>query len=227
MSGSVAIASEKMKRFWIAPFHNKIHILSVLYYKSKGFFLYRLVFEKFGSGSYIRRPLLILNSDHISIGERVAIREGARLEVVRSSEERIPRLVIESDTNIEQNVHIVCHSRVRIGRNVSVTANCAIVDVTHPFCDVHDSKKIGSRILDEDSFVEIGDGSFIGYGSVILPNVRIGTHAVIGANSVVTRDVPDYSMAAGSPAVVVKRYDFATNAWVKASSTPSSEVRRL
>jgi acetyltransferase-like isoleucine patch superfamily enzyme len=214
---------ERFERFWRAPLLNKLHSLSTSYYKLKGVVFYRLVFKKFGKSSYIRKPLLILNPGFICLGDRVSIRDGVRLEVVRSSERRIPELVIENDTNIEQNVHIICHSRVRIGSNVSITGNCSIVDVTHPFSDVQDSRKIGERIQDEDSFVEIGDGSFIGFGSVILPNVRIGTHAVIGANSVVTRDVPDYSVAGGVPAVVLKRYDFAKEAWVK--SSPGSGTR--
>lgn len=216
---------EKLKLFWRAPFLNKLQSLSTCYFKVKGIVFYRLVFDHFGKGSCIRKPLLILNSGFISIGDRVTIREGARLEVVRSSSSRTPQLTIENDTNIEQNVHIVCHSRVRIGSNVSITGNCSIVDVTHPFSDVQDPRKIGVRIADEDSFVEIGDGCFIGFGSVILPNVKIGTRAVIGANSVVTRDVPDYSVAGGVPAVVLKRYDFGRRAWVKGSSTVPSPAR--
>lgn len=216
---------DRISRFMDAPLHNKVHTLSTLCYKIKGILIYRLLFKEFGSGSCIRKPQLILNPNFISIGERVFIREGIRLEVVRSSATRIPELVIGSDTNIEQNVHIVCHSRVRIGSNVSITGNCAIVDVTHPFSDIRDPQKIGARIQDEDSFVEIGDGSFLGFGSVILPNVKIGMHAVIGANSVVTRDVPDYAVAGGNPAVVLKRYDFSKDLWVRVSSGSVSQVR--
>lgn len=206
---------KKIKRVLSSSPLNTIHGLGTIYYKMKGIVLYRFLFKKFGKGSVIRKPLLILNPDRISIGDRVSIREGIRLEVVRSNERRIPWLSIDNDTNIEQNVHIVCHSRVRIGAQVSITGNCCIVDVTHPFRDIDDSTKIGARILDEDSFVEIGDGAFIGFGSVILPNVRIGRCVVIGANSVVTRDVPDYCVATGAPAMICERYDFAEKAWVK------------
>lgn len=167
--------------------------------------------------------MLISNPDCISIGERVSIMDGVRLEVVRSGQAWVPALSIGSDTNIEQNVHIVCHSSIRIGSNVSITGHCAIVDVTHPFEDVHDLTKLGARILDEKSFVEIGDGSFLGYGCVILPNVRIGTHAVIGANSVVATDIPDYSVAAGCPAVVLKQYDWENKIWRKV--LPGSDSR--
>ena len=51
----------------------------------------------------------------------------------------------------------------------------------------------------------IGDGSYIGINAVIVGNVRIGKHCVIGANSVVTKDVPDYCVAVGSPARVIKK----------------------
>ncbi len=206
---------ERLKRFWHAPLLNKLHSLSTLYYKLKGVLLYRHLFKKFGKGSYIRRPLLILNPAYISVGDRVSIRDGVRLEVVRSSHRRVPNLSIENNTNIEQNVHIVCHSRIRIGSNVSITGNSSIVDVNHSYRDVHEPTKIGARIEDEDSFVEIGDGSFIGYGSVILPNVKIGAHAVIGANSVVVNDVPAYSIVAGAPAIMLKRYDWEKGAWVR------------
>jgi acetyltransferase-like isoleucine patch superfamily enzyme len=215
----------KFQRFWRAPFLNKLHSLSTLCYRLKGVVFYRFVFKEFGKGSWIRKPLLISNPDFMSIGDRVSIRDGVRLEVILSNGQRVPEVVIGNDTNIEQNVHIVCHSRVRIGCNVSIAGNCSIVDVTHPFSNVHDPKKIGERIQDEDSFVEIGNGSFIGFGSVILPNVRIGTHTVIGANSVVTRDVPDYAVAGGVPAVVLKRYDFEKGEWVKRPQ--ASDVRTV
>lgn len=51
----------------------------------------------------------------------------------------------------------------------------------------------------------IGDDSYIGINAVIVGNIKIGRHCVIGANSVVTKDVPDYCVAVGSPAKVIKR----------------------
>jgi acetyltransferase-like isoleucine patch superfamily enzyme len=63
--------------------------------------------------------------------------------------------------------------------------------------------------------VEIGDESWIGENSVILPGVRIGRHCIIGANSVVNKDVPDFSVAAGQPAVIIKRYDYVSKEWIK------------
>jgi acetyltransferase-like isoleucine patch superfamily enzyme len=52
--------------------------------------------------------------------------------------------------------------------------------------------------------VSIGDGSWLGHGTVVLPGAQIGRHVVIGANSVVTGSIPDYSVAVGAPARVVR-----------------------
>ncbi|MBD2201300.1 acyltransferase [Calothrix sp. FACHB-1219] len=176
--------------------------------------LYRILFKSVGKYSIIKRPLLISNPHFISIGNKVFIRNGVRLEVVIHNQQKNPELSIDDNTNIEQNVHIVCHSKIKIGANVSITGNCCIVDVTHPYEDVNDRRKIGYRILNEDSFVEIGDGSFIGYGSTILPNVKIGKYVVVGANSVVIHDIPDYSVVAGMPAKVIKQYNHEQGKWI-------------
>ncbi|CEK19148.1 acyltransferase [Chthonomonas calidirosea] len=195
------------------PWLNRLYRLSHRYYQLKAMLYYRPMFKKLGKGTAIRKPLLILNPHCIQIGEHVLIREGARLEAIITDPQKQPLLVIGDRTNIEQNVHIVCHRKVVIGSQVTITGNCAIVDVHHPYEDIHDPRKIGERMPQEDSFVEIQDGAFLGMGSVVLPNVTIGHKAVIGANSVVTKSVPDYCVAAGVPARILRRYDPDRGEW--------------
>ena len=168
-----------------------------------------------GKNCIIRNPLIIINPEFISLGSDVFIRDGVRLEVVISRKGKTPNLTIGNNVNIEQNVHIVCQNKIVIGDNVSITANCAIVDATHPYQDISSNSKIGSVVLDEESFVEIGEGSFVGIGAVILPNVKIGKHVVIGANSVVSSNISDYSVVAGVPARVIRFFDASANKWVK------------
>jgi acetyltransferase-like isoleucine patch superfamily enzyme len=67
-----------------------------------------------------------------------------------------------------------------------------------------------------EKMVIIGDGSWIGAGSVILPGSEIGKHVAIGANSVVNSVIPDYSVAVGTPARVVKRYSEGSG-WIPAN----------
>ena len=205
--------NSRISKILNAPLSNNVAGLVRLYWKIKTCLYYRCMFKRIGHESVIYRPMFIRNADCIEIGDRVNIRDGVRLEAVRNSCGRIPVLTIGSNTNIEQGVHIVCHNRVTIGRDVSITGRCAIVDATHSYENI-DAGKIGDLIDNDDSFVEIADGAFLGYGAVIMPNVRIGKRAVVGANSVVTHDVPDYSVVAGVPARVIKVYSHELHKWI-------------
>lgn len=67
--------------------------------------------------------------------------------------------------------------------------------------------------------LSVGDDTWIGTNVVIAGNIHVGKHCVIGANSVVTKDIPDYSVAAGIPAKVIKRYDFDKGEWIKTNES--------
>ena len=63
--------------------------------------------------------------------------------------------------------------------------------------------------------INIENDVWIGANSVVLPGVQIGNHSVIGAGSIITKDIPPYSVAVGNPARIVKRYDMDLKEWVK------------
>ena len=96
---------------------------------------------------------------------------------------------------------------------MSITGNCAIVDTTHPYKDIYSPIKIGNQVADDDAVVIIGDGCFIGFGSIILPNTRLGRRVIVGAHSVVTGTFPDHCVIVGSPARILQQYDFEQNQW--------------
>jgi acetyltransferase-like isoleucine patch superfamily enzyme len=194
----------KLRTFLHMPFQNKVNVVNRLKRLLMGRFFYRRIFGSFGNGSILYKPTLLSNPQCMHIGDNTLIRQGARFEAVILHPITPPTLHIGNDVNIEQNVHIVCHHRILIGNRVSITANCSIVDTTHPFDDLPANIKVGATVQDDDGFVEIGEGSFLGIGCVVLPNVRIGKGCVIGANSVVTRSLPDYCVAAGIPARVIR-----------------------
>ncbi|MFM0308397.1 acyltransferase [Paraburkholderia sp. RL17-383-BIF-A] len=189
------------------------NLACLAWYRIKTRLWYAHVFQSVGAKTTIFRPLLLVNVHYASVGERVLIRPGARIELVVTESAAPPRLTIGSRVNIEQNVHIVCGSSIEIGDGVTITGNVAIVDVEHPYEDVNDRTRIGERIRTRGNYVSIGQDAFIGFNAVILPNVKIGRHAVVGAHSVVTRDVPDYCVVAGNPAQIMKRYNFETKCW--------------
>jgi acetyltransferase-like isoleucine patch superfamily enzyme len=224
MAGSGRSIYGKIRGFLGSPLPEKLNSLELAYYRLKAVLYYRHVFATFGRGSVLYKPMMLTNPRFMHIGKNVVIRHGARMEAIVTDAENLPELRIGDNVNVEQNVHIVCHSNIVIGDDVSITGNCAIVDVTHPFKDVHDPVKIGDRILKERSFVEIGDRSFLGFNAIILPNVRIGRFCVVGAHSLVSRDIPDYSVVAGNPARILRRYDEALEDWT--SATASTERNR-
>ena len=92
---------------------------------------------------------------------------------------------------------------ITIGRNVWVTAGCQLL------CHQRDLSfyERGKPVMDcplKYAPIVIKDGAHIGIGSIIMPGVTIGEGAVIGAGAVVTKDIPDYCLAVGIPAKVVK-----------------------
>jgi acetyltransferase-like isoleucine patch superfamily enzyme len=226
MTGSGRSMFGKVRGFLGSPLPEKLNALELAYYRLKAILYYRHVFASFGRGSVLYKPMRLTNPRFMHIGKNVVIRNGARMEALVTDPENFPELRIGDNVNIEQNVHIVCHSNIVIGNDVSITGNCAIVDVTHPFNDVHDSIKIGDRILKERSYLEIGARSFLGFNAIVLPNVRIGRFCVVGAHSLVSRDIPDYSVVAGNPARIVRRYDEAKEEWTCAPASPERNLAK-
>ncbi len=110
-------------------------------------------------------------------------------------------VVIGERCVIGRGSSIVGHRSIRIGDDVWTGHHVHITDMNHGF--ELDDVPIGEQYQDERP-VSIGDGSWIGHGCVILPGARIGHHAVVGAGSVVTGEVPDRTVAVGVPARVVR-----------------------
>jgi acetyltransferase-like isoleucine patch superfamily enzyme len=90
--------------------------------------------------------------------------------------------------------------RVRIGNRVAVAERVTLVVSSNP-----NFSKIRPFVKDVHGFIEIDDDAWLGTGAILLPNVRVGIGAVVGAGSVVTKDVPDFTIVGGVPAKVIKK----------------------
>lgn len=114
---------------------------------------------------------------------------------------------------------VTAKNKVTIGNNVLMGPKVFISDYNHDYRDINlPINKQGLYNTNKDgksSSVYIGDGSWIGTNVVIVGDIKIGNHCVIGANSTVVNDIPDYSVAVGNPAKVKKIYNFETNKWEK------------
>ena len=98
---------------------------------------------------------------------------------------------------------IVGHFSIEIGNDVWTGHHVYITDQNHGYEDV--DRPISQQTQPERP-VRIGDGSWLGHGTIVLPGVTIGKHVVVGANSVVTSDIPDNSVAVGAPARVIRSH---------------------
>jgi acetyltransferase-like isoleucine patch superfamily enzyme len=193
-----------MKQISDNSLHDNLSLLSSASARITSALYYPRIFGSFGRRSLMHRPLLLQNPQFMHIGSGVLIRNGIRMQSFQTNPNRIPQIRIGDGTSIEQFNHIICHNRVIIGSNVALAPMCGILDAAHPLMEPFESINPASQVIDDDGFVEIGDGTLIGMGAVILPYVRIGKRCVIGANSVVTSDIPDDSVAAGAPARVIR-----------------------
>lgn len=123
------------------------------------------------------------------------------------------RLKIGNNVDIGNNAFIVANNKIEIGNGVMMGPYVYISDHIHGYQDIN--RSLRNQPLSSSGFIKIQKDVFIGIKSSILPNVTIGARAVIGANSVVTKDVPAYSVAVGNPAKIIKKYDFKKRRWVK------------
>jgi len=98
---------------------------------------------------------------------------------------------------------IVGHYSIEIGDDVWTGHHVYITDQSHGYEDV--TRPISAQSQPERA-VKIGDGSWLGHGVVVLPGAIIGKNVAVGANSVVTGELPDYCVAVGAPARVIRRY---------------------
>jgi len=204
---------KRLIHFLQLPWHDRLNCLHVVLVEFKTIAYYRLVFGKIGRKCRIYKPLLLANPRYVYIGDHTVVSQGVRVEAIVVDKNHPPCLRIGSNVNIEQNVHIICSSNLVIGNNVSISASCSISDTVHPFLDIEDTCKIGDRIDPISSPIEIGENTFIGFGCAILPNVHIGKRCIIGANSTVKHDIPDYCVVSGNPASIIMRYDFEKKIW--------------
>lgn len=159
-------------------------------------------FESFGFRSRLVAPDIVTNPRLIRIGNRVCIWKGARLEAFGGEDGTSPRIEIGDDTMIHLHCHIGAAQSVKIGRDVLMAGRIYISDHDHVFDDPDLPARWAGGLISKPVVIE--DGVWLGEGCVVLKGVTIGRRAVVGANSVVTKDVPPLTVVGGVPARVIR-----------------------
>jgi acetyltransferase-like isoleucine patch superfamily enzyme len=164
-------------------------------------------FGRFGQGSVICFPHnTIFNERYIHIGAGTMLGPNITLSAgMVPGQECLsdPVVSIGDRCLIGKGSGIVGHFGITIGHDVWTGHHAYITDQNHGYEDI--TQPISRQSMPERAVV-IGDGSWLGFGTVVLPGAIIGKHVTIGANSVVTGTIPDFSVAVGTPARVIRRY---------------------
>jgi len=170
----------------------------------------------------IRFPFDLRNKTNIDLGTGLTTGIGCRIEAVTKNKENI---VLQFGNNVQINdyVHITAMQSVKIGNNVLLASKIYISDCSHgSYCGDENDSHPNLIPVDRPLFtnpVLIEDNVWLGEFVSVLPGVKIGEGTIVGANSVVTKSLPPYVIAVGTPAKPIKKFNFETSRWEKIMHT--------
>ena len=165
-----------------------------------------------------RFPMEIRGRKHIDFGIGLTTGVGCRFDVF-ANDSGDSTLKFGRNVQINDYVHIVGMKDIQIGDNVLMASHVFISDNSHGSykgnLEDSDPQVPPTERAYYKAPVKIGNNVWIGEGVMVMPGVAIGDGCVIGAHSIVSKDVPAYSIAVGTPAKVIKKFNFGTNHWEK------------
>ena len=151
--------------------------------------------------------LLLRGAQFISLGNDVWIGKGVQLIATSkssTSQQLSPEISVGNNCSIGDYSHITAINHIKLGNNVRMGKNVLITDNSHGSTVNVDDLAPNKRPLQSKGAIIIEDNVWIGEKTCILPGVTIGKNAIIGAGSVVTKDIPSNCIAAGNPAKVIR-----------------------
>lgn len=172
-----------------------------------------LGFSKIGKNCFIGPRARINKCRYIKMGDKCRIGSDCRLSMY----DEFADIAYQPELNFGNNVYmgdhltILCADKITIADNVLMASYITITSENHGM-EVESNIGYGKQAL-ITAPVTIKEGVWIGEKVIILPGIIIGKQAIIAAGAVVTKNVPDYTIVAGNPARVIRRYNFNTHTW--------------
>ena len=190
------------------------------FYGFKG--LFKLIYFKintilfFPNSRLIRLPFILRGKRYIDFGYGLTTGVGCRFEAYYNLNSK-KTLIFGKNVQLNDYVHITAMNKVFIGDNVLMASKIYISDCSHGFYSGEEMDSSPEQHPIDRCYniseVVIEDNVWLGEFVSVLPGVTIGKGAIIGSNSVVTKDIPANTIAVGSPAKVIKKYNFETKKW--------------
>ena len=179
----------------------------------------------FPKARLIRFPFDIRGKKYIKYGKNFTTGVGCRIEAYnfnnRISDRKNPQLIIGNNVQINDYVHLSCAESVIIEDNVLIASKVYVSDLNHgnysslknPEHSCPDEIVKERKIFTKP--VKICQNTWLGENVAVLSGVTIGKNSIIGANSVISKNIPENCIAVGNPAKVIKKYNFETRRWDK------------
>jgi acetyltransferase-like isoleucine patch superfamily enzyme len=162
-------------------------------------------FAEYGANTVIELPIRLSGESRIAIGARTFIGAGAWLQALEHPDGGDGVVIrIGDDCGFAGGSVFSAVKSLTIGNHVYFARGCYVADHTHAYDDA--DANVENQGLTDIRPVAIEDGVWLGENVVVLPGVRIGRGTVVGANSVVNVDLPEYCVALGVPARIVRRF---------------------
>lgn len=178
------------------------------------YFKYKSFRKQFDSQMHLslelKEPNYIKLTGRIFLGENCKLLCWGKYTSGIEIQELSPKLTFGHNIRVTRNLVIQCANRIIIGNDVLIASNAFIRDYNHELD--HETVNYLDNPLNVSS-VEIKYGVWIGNNVIILFGVSIGKKSIVAVESVVTKSVPDYSIAAGNQAIKIKNYDFENKCW--------------
>ncbi len=171
----------------------------------------------FPNARIIRFPIDIRGKKYIQVSKGFTTGVGCRIEAYPKTDKKV--LLFGENFQMNDYVHITAMESVKIGNNVLLASKIYISDCSHGSYsgdenDSHPDSIPHDRPLSSKPVV-IEDNVWLGEFVSVLPGVTIGKGSIVGANSVVSKSLPPYVIAVGTPAKPIKQFNFTTNTWEK------------
>jgi acetyltransferase-like isoleucine patch superfamily enzyme len=179
--------------------------------------IYTKIFYK--GARLIRRPIHVRGKKFLKYGSGFTTGYNCRLEMFENYTTSEKKLIVGENCKIGDFVHIAAAEKIIIGNNCLMASKVYISDISHGNYS-GSNKHTSPEVTPDDRIIytkpiSIGDNVWIGENVCILSGVNIGTGCVVGANAVVNKDIPDYCIAVGVPAIVIKHWNMKLKIWEK------------
>lgn len=168
----------------------------------------RLQLGTIGKNPTILRKIKIEGGQNIYIGDNFYCYWGVRMETYseHNGVKFRPRICIADNVSMNPDCHLAAIDRIELHDGVMLASRVFITDHYHGEISLETIKQPPAhRILYSKGKVIIKKNAWLGEGVCVMPGVTIGENVIVGANSVVTHDIPDNSVAAGVPAKIIKQ----------------------